>query len=67
MLMGAEPVQHSSLVELKEALSGSVFAGKVELVDLMSGEDFMFVELEEKPHVSVGDLTKDGVEVPSSP
>ncbi len=67
MLMGTEPVQDGSLVELEQALPGSVFAGEMELVDLVSGEDLVFVELEEKLHVSVGDLTQDGIEVPSSP
>jgi hypothetical protein len=68
MLMRAEPVQHASFVEPSESLPCPALAGEEKLVNLMRGQDSVFVEMEEELHVSVGDLTKDGIEVsPSLP
>jgi hypothetical protein len=36
--------------------------GEVKLIDLMVGQNLVLIQLEEKLHVSIGDLTENGKE-----
>jgi hypothetical protein len=55
-------VDHTSVVEEGETLPGTMMAGEVKLIDLMGGQNLVLIQLEEKLHVSVGDLTENGEE-----
>jgi hypothetical protein len=40
--------------------------GEVKLIDLMGGQNLVLVQLEEKLHISIGDLTENGEKSSSS-